>query len=376
MIIFLYYILIINLATLIAFGIDKRKAKKHNWRISEATLLWMTAFGGSIGAWAGMRLWHHKTLHKKFRYGVPLLFVLHLSIAVLLGSAIYMLQFSLCPSGKEECVASMIERVRKSNPEAPEWIEQMQKKNILRDTFILNNKGLRLHALYADRKDARGTVVLSHGYTDNAIYMLMFAPFYYDSLHYNILAPDHVRHGLSEGDAIQMGWFDRLNLELWIDVADKKWTGTPIILHGVSMGAATVMMCAGDSLPASVKGIVEDSGYTSVWDEFSSELNNKFHLPERPLIDITSLLCQLRYGWNFREASALEQVRHSKLPILFIHGDSDTYVPTAMVHSLYDAKTKGYKQLWIAPSSAHTDSYSNHREEYHRQLRLFINRTL
>lgn len=72
----LYYLLVVNTLTFLLYGIDKYKAKKARWRIPEATLLMMAVIGGSIGAWAGMRLWHHKTLHKKFKYGIPLIILL------------------------------------------------------------------------------------------------------------------------------------------------------------------------------------------------------------------------------------------------------------------------------------------------------------
>ena len=82
--IILYYLLAVNIATFLLYGIDKYKAKKSKWRISEATLLTMAAIGGSIGAWAGMRLWHHKTMHKKFKYGIPLIIILQVALAVYL----------------------------------------------------------------------------------------------------------------------------------------------------------------------------------------------------------------------------------------------------------------------------------------------------
>ena len=75
-----YYILAINLITFILYGIDKYKARRGKWRISEVTLLMMAAIGGSIGAWTGMQLWHHKTMHRKFRYGVPALLALQIII--------------------------------------------------------------------------------------------------------------------------------------------------------------------------------------------------------------------------------------------------------------------------------------------------------
>ena len=76
----LAYLLAINVATFLVYGIDKLKAKRAKWRISEATLLLLAAAGGSIGAWLGMKVWHHKTLHMKFRYGVPLILLLQIAL--------------------------------------------------------------------------------------------------------------------------------------------------------------------------------------------------------------------------------------------------------------------------------------------------------
>ena len=82
--IILYYLLAVNIATFFLYGIDKYKAKNGRWRISEATLLMMAVIGGCIGAWAGMRLWHHKTMHKKFKYGIPVIIILQVALAVYL----------------------------------------------------------------------------------------------------------------------------------------------------------------------------------------------------------------------------------------------------------------------------------------------------
>lgn len=76
------YLLILNALTFIVYGIDKYKAKHAKWRISEATLLLLAICGGSIGAWCGMKVWHHKTMHKKFKYGVPTIFILQVALAI------------------------------------------------------------------------------------------------------------------------------------------------------------------------------------------------------------------------------------------------------------------------------------------------------
>ena len=78
----IYYLISINILTFIVYGIDKRKAEKGSWRISEATLLMLATIGGSVGACFGMGIWHHKTLHKKFRYGIPMILVMQIALVV------------------------------------------------------------------------------------------------------------------------------------------------------------------------------------------------------------------------------------------------------------------------------------------------------
>ena len=366
------YLIVINVITFLVYRSDKKKAKRHEWRTPEAKLLGLAVLGGTVGAWIAMKRFRHKTQHKKFKYGIPFILLLQLMLALLIGASVYLLAYSLNPAGKENKDLFIRQNICVLYPGLCEWADSMQEHGLLLDTFICNPKGLRLHALYATHPQAKGTAVLVHGYTDTAWSMMMLGRFYHEKMHFNIILPEHERHGQSQGTAIQMGWLDRINIEQWIDLADQTWRGAPIFLHGISMGAATVMMCSGDELPVSVKGIIEDCGYTSVWDEFSGEIKNQFGLPVHPLLDLSSWLCQLRYGWNFREASALEQVSQSKLPMLFIHGENDTFVPTDMVYRLYEAKNSGYKQLWTAPETAHAMSYHNHTEEYEKQVMAFI----
>lgn len=90
------------------------------------------------------------------------------------------------------------------------------------------------------------------------------------------------------------------------------------------------------------------------------------------MLPVASWICDLRYGWNFREASALEQVRKSTLPMLFIHGDADDFVPTEMVYPLYEAKQQGDRELWVVPGAAHALSYRDNREEYTRRVEDFV----
>ena len=226
----------------------------------------------------------------------------------------------------------------------------------------------------ASSRPTAKTAVIVHGYTDNAIRMMMIGYLYNKKLDFNILLPDLRDTGLSGGNAIQMGWLDRKDVTQWMEVANRIYgDSTSMVVHGISMGAATTMMVSGEPQPDYVKCFVEDCGYTSVWDQFSKELKEQFGLPQFPLMYTADWLCQLEYGWGFKEASALKQVARCHLPMFFIHGDKDDYVPTWMMYKLYEAKPQP-KALWIVPEADHAHSYLFNTEEYTQKVKAFVDK--
>jgi uncharacterized protein len=311
-------------------------------------------------------------LIKIFRYVLLALMVI-LLVGITWGS-FYMLDYSLNSNyeGKDE--KGSYKYMYENYPYLHQWVDSLNQASALKDTFIIGNENTKLHAYYiAANRPTKKTAILVHGYTDNAIRMLMIGHLYNHEMNYNVILPDLHAHGQSEGEAIQMGWKDRLDVIKWIDVAKGLYGDSiNIVVHGISMGAATTMMVSGEKLPASVKCFVEDCGYTSVWDEFSQELKKRFDLPEFPLMNSTSLLCKIKYGWTFREASALNQVSKCHLPMFFIHGNADTYVPTWMVYPLYKAKPAP-KEIWIVQGAEHAKSYKQNPKMYLAKVRAFTN---
>ncbi len=300
--------------------------------------------------------------------------LLALCLAAVAGGGFYLLSYALRPDAvMAEKNAASYKYMYEEYPFLSGWLDSLRRTGALRDTVITGAEGERLHAIYAAApRPTDRTAVIVHGYTDNAVRMLMIGYLYNHDLGFNILLPDLHYHGQSEGRAIRMGWRDRLDVLRWIGVADGIFGGdTRTVVHGISMGAATTMMVSGEELPASVKCFVEDCGYTSVWDQFAKELREQFSLPTFPLLHVASWLCELRYGWNFREASALDQVARCDRPMLFIHGDADDFVPTRMVYPLYEAKP-GEKELWVVPGAAHARSYHDNPEEYTRRVGAFV----
>ena len=313
-------------------------------------------------------------MKKKIKYS--LIGLLAVIVAAIAGGSYYMLGYSLTPKeNKGKDIPGSYEYMRRTYPFITPWLDSLQTAGALRDTFIINPEGRQLHAIFAAAAQPTDkTAVIVHGYTDNAIRMLMIGYLYNKDLNYNIFLPDLQDNGLSEGPAIQMGWKDRLDVLNWMNIADSIFgNNTQMVVHGISMGAATTMMVSGEPQRPFVRCFVEDCGYTSVWDEFSHELKASFHLPPFPLMYTTSWLCEKKYGWNFKEASSLKQVAKSQLPMLFIHGDKDTYVPTWMVYPLCEAKPEP-KELWIVPGAAHAVSYKENKQEYTDKVRDFVGR--
>ena len=279
-----------------------------------------------------------------------------------------MLDYSLSPDPARTDTAHCFRELFKNYPETRPWADSLRKEDALRDTFVTMATGERHHALYITN-GGRKTALILHGWRDCSIDFLFLARLYERELGYNVVIPDLHAHGLSEGDMIQMGWLDRKDALHWLAVFQ---TDT-MVVHGVSMGAATAMMMSAEEMPEGIKDIrfIDDCGYTSVWDEFAGELHNQFGLPEFPLMYSTNLLCKLRHGWSFGEASAIREVSKSPYPMLFIHGADDTFVPTEMVRRLYEAKPSE-KELWITEGTEHARSYLRHREEYVKRVKDFL----
>ena len=286
----------------------------------------------------------------------------------------YFLSYALSPNQRSNFNEENEYQIMKTDyPKISNWIDSIRPH--LADTFITNHENIKLHARYAAAHDATPrTAIIIHGYKMNSLSMLHIAYLFHHDLNYNILLPDLQAHGLSDGDEIQMGWKDKDDIKQWIDVANNVFGGhTQMVITGISMGGATTMMTSGETLPQCVKCFVEDCGYTSVWDEFCGELDKQFHLPPFPLMHATNLLCGAEYGWTFTQASAVDQVAKCRLPMLFIHGDADTYVPTRMVYELYKAKAEP-KEIYISKGSAHANSYKDHPDEYTRRVKNFVSK--
>lgn len=242
------------------------------------------------------------------------------------------------------------------------------------DRWLTSHDGLALHALYLPQEsESHKYAVICHGYGGIPQGMGGYASHFYD-MGYSILAPAARSHEISQGRYASMGWLERRDIVAWVDTLVEQDPEAEIILFGISMGGATVMMTAGEAdLSPNVKCIIEDCGYTSVWDEFAVQLEEMFGLPTFPVLDAASLVCQVRTGFSFKEASALEQLSYNdSRPMLFIHGEEDTFVPYWMLDKVYHSCYCEDKEMLSVPGAAHGEAAGTDPELYWSTVQTFL----
>ncbi|MDE6927048.1 MAG: alpha/beta hydrolase [Acetatifactor sp.] len=246
------------------------------------------------------------------------------------------------------------------------WLEEQPAE----DRVIFSEDGLCLRGLLLRNPSQGPWVILCHGYMGNAEGMAVHARRFYEQ-GYQILIPDARGHGKSEGEYIGMGWPERRDVVRWAEYLVWKEKAEKIALLGVSMGGATVMMTSGEDLPVQVRAIVEDCGYTSVWDEFHYQFKMLYHLPAFPLMYVTDLFARIRAGYGLKEASALKQVAKCRIPMLFIHGKKDTFVPYRMLKPLYEAAACP-KEYYVVENAGHGEAHRAEPVEYWNRVFSFL----
>lgn len=303
-----------------------------------------------------------KTVTKIMIVIVILLFIL------LIGAGLYFYNYAVVPS-KKDFLSNDTPGTGINQSAEEKWFTTKENRT---NWTLTSDDELKLHAIYlkAD-ENTNKNVIMAHGYMGTAEAMADYAKMYHD-LGYNVLVPDARGHGESEGDYIGFGWPERKDYLLWIDkLIDENGQNAEITLYGLSMGAATVMMTSGESLPENVKAIVEDCGYSSVSDELSYQLKDMFNLPSFPLIQVTSLITKIRAGYFFGEANAVAQLKKNNLPMLFIHGDTDDFVPYEMLQQNYDA-TNGPKEKYVVHGAGHAEAYKKNPAQYKKVITEFL----
>lgn len=236
---------------------------------------------------------------------------------------------------------------------------------------ITNSAGMKLCGRYRlQPNECHNWIISVHGFKDDHRFMLPYVKAFYEH-GYNVFTQDNRAHGLSDGKYISMGWHDKDDVFEWLNYIVSIDSEAKIVVHGISMGGATTMMLSGLNHPA-VVGYVEDCGYTSVWDIFETVINRDYNLPAFPILYVSRLLANIFLKYDYKKASSLMQLEKcNNVPILFIHGEKDDFVPLWMGQRCYD-KYDGPKDIYIAPEAGHAESMDYYPETYFEKVYKFV----
>ncbi len=253
--------------------------------------------------------------------------------------------------------------------EGIEWIEAQHTQWI----SIQSRDGLSLYARLFERENARGTALLFHGYRCCANIDFCCAASDYYHMGFNLLLVDQRAHGRSEGEYLGFGVTERFDCLDWANaMACRFGPDHPLILSGVSMGASTVLMAAALPLPASVRCIVADCGYTSPLDILKKEIKG---LPPCLILPMVNFVCRQIAGYSLACCSAFEAVESAEVPIFFLHGAADAFVPPEMTRKNYES-CASQKELLIIPGAGHAMSYLVDGPRCRAAVTEFIDRQL
>jgi pimeloyl-ACP methyl ester carboxylesterase len=283
-------------------------------------------------------------------------------------------------------LSGLIVAPKTSNPDTC-YLEEIEKGKINKENYettyhredfkLKSTYGYQLSGSFIPRdpemvpKDQKErAVVIVHGYTFCQFGSVKYIDIF-RRLGFHCVIYDHRNHGYSDKATTTMGYFEARDLKQICDWTRKK-LGNDIILgtHGESMGAATVMMNA--PLDDKLAFVIEDCGYSDLSDQLAFNMKKYYHLPRVPFLAAASLLSRLRGGIFFGSVVPKQEVaKCESLPMLFLHGENDGFVPTYMVNEVYEAK-KGYRRKRIFPNAAHAESYWNNQAEYTKEVEEFL----
>ena len=233
--------------------------------------------------------------------------------------------------------------------------------------------GLKLYAKkFSPAEPSNNWAILIHGYGRDGTFAYDYAEEYLKR-GWNVLVPDLRAAGHSEGEFITMGALESRDVFDWAKKISDANPDAKIVLHGVSMGAATVLMTAALE-PKNLVAVVEDCGYTSAYEMFAAQLKKIFSLPEYPVMPCANLVCKFNTGVKISDAAPINVVDKIKVPVLFIHGDEDGLVPFEMMEKLFDACTSP-KEKFVVSGAGHADCKKMNPTAYFDKVFKFLEAT-
>ena len=260
------------------------------------------------------------------------------------------------------------QRYKKMMDDGCAWLKTQKTE----DLFITSYDGLKLHGLYIPAENPKACVILFHGFRSSGPQDFGALLPFYNKSGFSTLLIDQRACGESEGKYITFGVKERQDALSWAQYIDQRFVGSlPIVLHGLSLGGATVMMSADLPFPKSVVGLISDCGFTSPYGIIAHCAKQWFKLPAFPMVDLLSATAKLFAGFGYKDCSTLDTLANSPLPLFLIHGAKDTFVP-AYMSAKNAMAAKNCRGKLIVPEAGHATSYVMDTAHYEQELLAYL----
>lgn len=248
-----------------------------------------------------------------------------------------------------------------------EYLDGLKSERVYTRSF----DGLRLAGSYYNNNNSDTTILLFHGYRSDGRFDFACAVKYYIEMGLNVLVVDQRANGESEGKLITFGIKERRDAVTWTEFINQKYAPENVFLSGVSMGATTVMMAANLDLPKNVRGIIADCGFTAAPDIIKKVALQAFKINATPILPVLNLMCKLFGNFSLYETTTIKALSESDIPIFFIHGKKDGFVPCEMTEESHKA-ARAEKYICLVEDADHGISFLVDTDNIQRRISEFV----
>lgn len=293
-----------------------------------------------------------------------LLVILALGYYLLVGAILFKIAFAKKNPKSRAMRRDTEKRLKEYNVDLC-WWEKVKFEKV----SMQSGDGTTLSARFFDAGSEK-TVIVVHGFGQSYQEMQPYCKFFYEKK-FNVLAVDNRAHGDSEGAFVGFGWLDRFDILSWCTFLNEKKKDQKILLFGLSMGATAVCCCAGEQLPNNVCAIVSDCAFANAERQITFVLR-KYKFISKVLQFHLASFAKRVHNFNIKDIDATGQVKHSQVPILFIHGGEDNYVPLENLSILYNATPENLRHKYVVEGAGHAKSYAVAGVLYEKKLIDFL----
>ncbi len=286
-----------------------------------------------------------------------LFLILFIILIVLLFVILYFFNLAFVKN-KNDAVAELDPSINKSLEKYKDVIDegnQFIQNQPHKWYYTTSFDGKKLAARYYNN-DSDRTILLFHGYRSSAAHDFSCAVNMYFNFGFNVLLVDQRSHGRSEGRLITFGIKESDDVHSWVDFLNAKFSPKEIILSGISMGATTVLLSLKKPLPNNIKGIIADCGFTSPVDIIKCVAKRNFKINADFFIPFLDFACKIFGKFSIQNISTVDTVKKCDIPILFIHGEKDDFVPCEMSKQAYSVCGKNAK-IVLSKNAGHGISF-------------------